>query len=72
MKRKSEIFFFVFQETELSYISGSNFPSSKSKKKTLVKSLLCFGKWNFLVPNIYISGKNLKSLKHKRIKILLV
>ena len=37
--------FFIFQETELSYISGSNFPSTKNekkknnkKKKTLLKA----------------------------------
>ena len=34
--------FFIFQET--SYFSGSNFPSSKSKKKRLLKSFLHFGK----------------------------
>ena len=26
---------FIFQETELSYISGSNFPSSKNEKNPL-------------------------------------
>ena len=37
--------FFIFLETELSYISGSNLPSWKSKKKPLLKSFLYFGKW---------------------------
>ena len=39
---------FKFQETELSYISGSNFPSPKSKNNPLLKSFLYFVKWNFL------------------------
>ena len=33
--------FFLFQET--AYISGSNFPSPKSKKNPLLKSFLYFG-----------------------------
>ena len=36
--------FLIYQETELSYISGSNFPSSKS--------FLYFGKWNFLAASL--------------------
>ena len=50
--------FFIFQETELfyisangnlkkvSYVSGSNFTGSKNEKKTLLKSFLYFRKWN--------------------------
>ena len=52
LKRKLFLFFqvwkLIFQETELSYISGNNFSSSKSKMNPLLKSFLCFGKWNFL------------------------
>ena len=36
---------FLFQETEIlktSYISGSNFPSSKNKKKTTLNKILIF------------------------------
>ena len=36
----------------ISYISGSNFPSSKSKKNPLVKSSLYFEKWNFPAPSL--------------------
>ena len=39
---------FKFQETKLSYISESNFPSPKSKNNPLLKSFLYFVKWNFL------------------------
>ena len=31
-----------FQETELSYISGSNFPGSKNEKKNTLKNFLIF------------------------------
>ena len=34
------------------YISGSSFPSLKSKKNPLFKSFLYFGKWNFLAPSL--------------------
>ena len=34
--------FFIFQETKLSYISGSNFPRSKNIKKTTLKKLFVF------------------------------
>ena len=35
--------FFIFQETELSYISESNFPCSKNEKNSLLKSFLYLG-----------------------------
>ena len=34
--------FLIFQKTELSYISGSNFPSSKKRKKPTLKKRLIF------------------------------
>ena len=50
-KKKS---FLIFRKIKLlkkaSYISEGNFPSSKNKKNPLKKSLLYFGKWNFLAP----------------------
>ena len=52
-----------------SHISGSNFPSSKSEKKRLLKCFLYFGKLSFLASSLnfffYISGGNLESLKMK-------
>ena len=60
MKRKSEIFFFVFQETELSYISGSNFPSSKSKKKNTRKKSLKFWEMELSSPKYLYFRKEFK------------
>ena len=51
-KQKSRKKFFIFQETELSYSSGSNFQSLKSKKNPLLKNFSYFGKWNFLAPSL--------------------
>ena len=45
----------LFQETELSYTSGSNFPSPKMKKTTVKKCLIFV--------ELEISGLNLKKLK---------
>ena len=47
-KTESPEKFVIFQETELSYISGSNFPSQKNKKHSLWKNFLYFGKWSFI------------------------
>ena len=41
-----------------SYISGSNFPSSKTKNNPPLKNFLCFEKWIFLATSLksyYIS-----------------
>ena len=56
------VHFLIFCETVLvyiskngtfqPYISGSNFPSSKSKKNPLLKCFLYFEKWNFLAPSL--------------------
>ena len=43
-----------FLASYFSYIPGRNFPSSKSKKKTLWKSLLYFRKTNFIAPSLTI------------------
>ena len=59
-KQKPRKNLFIFQEWQVFYISGSNFPSSKSKKKkTHWKSVLYFEECNFLAP----SPKNKKLLK---------
>ena len=56
--------FFIFQEKKFcyisgngsskktSYISGSNFLLSKTKKNPFLKSFLCFRKQNFLAPSL--------------------
>ena len=49
--------FLIFPEMEFlasyfSYISGLNFPSSKNKKSLSEKTLLYFGKWDFLTPSL--------------------
>ena len=49
--------FHIFCETELSYISGSNFPDLKSKKNPLLNSFL------------YLRNRNLKSLKNPHLEI---
>ena len=41
---------FIFQETELCNNWGSNFLSSKNKKKTLLKSCLYFGYYRLAMP----------------------
>ena len=53
--------FLIFQQME-TYISGSNFPSSKNEKEALLKCLLYFGKWNFL-------GLILKTFLYFRMKL---
>ena len=39
---------FIYQETQLSHISGSNLLYYENKKKPTLKNFLYFGKWNFL------------------------
>ena len=50
--KNPEIKLFIFQETELSYISESDFSSSKSKKNKLLKIFLYLAKCNFLAPSL--------------------
>ena len=56
----------------ISYISGGNFPSSKNLKNPLLKSFLCFGKCNFLVPSLknFLYFKRELQCKRKMLIIL--
>ena len=51
-KWKSRKKFFIFQETELSYSSGSNFQSLKSKKNPLLKNFLIFWEMELSSPKL--------------------
>ena len=55
----------MFQETEtkLTYIWGSNVPSSKSKKNLLSKSCLYSREWNFLATSLKNVSYPLKCVK---------
>ena len=50
----NETFLYFRKRKKCCYISGSNFPSSKSKKNPLIKSFLYLGKWNFLASSLKI------------------
>ena len=46
------LYFRKHKPKKSSYISGSNFLSSKDKKNPLLNNFLYFGKWNFLAPSL--------------------
>ena len=64
--------FYILGNTNLKiipYISGSNFPSLKSRKNPLMECFLHYGKWNFLAPSLKNSffWRNFQSHKNQNL-----